>query len=504
MSTEKNNRPANMSQADYDALSAAGDRYNNATTDEERVQAHADAEAIRAKYNYSGGADGSQNITTNRTEAEARQQSYADVVAEANKAGNTGLANAANEALRNATQQVQPVVQQVPQIQQVQAPQLTAQVPDFTGLLDAWMNSAKEQQYATIDYATQQGIKELERAEADAQEQFDTQQNQINIDEAKALDNQALYAEARGDKGGIGAAQYGQIQATAMTNRRAINSARTKLSTDTARAIADLRAQGEFEKADKLLTLTQTYLAQLMELQQWGAEYALSVDQFNIQLQQWQAEYNMEVQKYLTGLEQWDKEFNYMVDQDEQNRLIEQGNAMLAAGIRPSASQQQAMGYTDDQIDAYIAQYKLEQANKNKSGGSNPSDVTGIEPVGGTGLTGLLVQMYKAGIKTETEAYYYLRNAGITQTDAEKYVEDYMAKLDDGSMDRAANDAPKVDLSDIPSWVLTDVRERMMSEGGSNGTMGVRMVEHLQTLIDKKIITEDQAVRIGASFGLPY
>jgi hypothetical protein len=34
--------------------------------------------------------------------------------------------------------------------------------------------------------------------------------------------------------------------------------------------------------------------------------------------------------------------------------------------------------------------------------------------------------------------------------------------------------------------------------------MGVRMVEHLQTLIDKKIITEDQAVRIGASFGLPY
>lgn len=469
MSTEKKNRPSDMTPEDHAALDAAGEAYNKATTDEERVKAHSDAEAIRAKYNYSGGADGSQKVAI-----PAKQQAPQQTVSPA------------------------------PSAPSVNAPSYTAQIPDFTGLLDKWLESAKAQQEGAIDYATNKGVADLERAEEDAQEQFQTQQNQVDIDEAKAKDNQALYAEARGDRGGIGQAQYGQIQATAMQNRRAINSARTKLSTDTARAVADLRAQGEFQKADALLQLTQTYLGQLVELQQWGAEYSLNVAQFNAQLQQWQAEYSMEMQKYLTGVEQWDKEFKYTVSQNELNQLIEQGNAMLAAGIRPSASQQQAMGYTDAQIDSYLAQYKLEQVNKNKSGGSNPSDITGIEPVGGTGLTGLLVQMYKAGIKSETEAYYYLRDAGITQTDAEKYVEDYMAKLDDGSMDRAANDAPKVDLSDIPSWVLTDVRERMMSEGGSNGTMGVRMVEHLQTLIDKKIITEDQAVRIGASFGLPY
>ena len=46
------------------------------------------------------------------------------------------------------------------------------------------------------------------------------------------------------------------------------NQAQTKLSTDTARQIADLRAQGEFEKADALLELNQTYLSKLMEIQQ--------------------------------------------------------------------------------------------------------------------------------------------------------------------------------------------------------------------------------------------
>ena len=129
--------------------------------------------------------------------------------------------------------------------------------------------------------------------------QFQTQQNQVDINEARALDNQALYAEARGDRGGIGQAQYAQIQATAMTNRRAINTARTQLSTDTARQITDLRAQGEFEKADALLELTQNYLTQLIDLEKWGAEFNLDVDKFNTQIRQWQAEYELEVGKLL-------------------------------------------------------------------------------------------------------------------------------------------------------------------------------------------------------------
>lgn len=53
-----------MSDADKRALAKAGEDYNNAKTDEDRRKAHARAEAIRAKYGYSGGVTGSEYIPT--------------------------------------------------------------------------------------------------------------------------------------------------------------------------------------------------------------------------------------------------------------------------------------------------------------------------------------------------------------------------------------------------------------------------------------------------------
>lgn len=446
-----------MSASDQAALKAAGDAYNSATTDAEREAAHAAAEEIRNKYGYSGGRDGSEYIPT------AKQPT-----------------------------------------QKAPTPSYTAPTPDFTGLLDSWLETAKQQQNLGIDYATQKGVNDLQRAEEDAQEQFQTQQNQVDENEAKALDNQALYAEARGDRGGIGHAQYGQIQATAMENRRAINSARTKLSTDTARAIADLRAQGEFKKADALLQLTQTYLGQLIDLQKWGAEYSLNVAQFNAQLQQWQAEFELESQKFTAGLEQWDKEFNYAVSQDERNALAKSGAAALSVGVRPSAAQQAAMGYTDAQINAELAAYKLKLASGSGGGSGGGYKGGGIEPVGGTGLTGVFVEMYKNKITGENDVYHYLRNLDYTATDAERYTEDYLTRLEDGSLERAANDAPRVDLSDIPSWVVADVKERLVAvDRADENAISNVLVNHLDLLISKNIINADQAYRLGASFGLP-
>lgn len=323
----KSEAHGNMSKADQETLAsygaawnAANDAYQKAVAEgrdddaanykSQMDKAHADAEALRESYGYRGGEDGSEYN-----------------VFEVPK-------------------------QQAP----VKAPvqQFTAQVPDFQSLLDSWLATAKKQQELGIDYATQKGVNDLQRAEEDAQEQFQTQQNQIDRNEAKALDNQALYAEARGDRGGIGEAQYAQIQATAMENRRAVNTARVKLSTDTKRQIDDLRAQGEFQKADALLQLTQTYLSQLVDLQKWGAEYTLDVAQFNAQLQQWQAEFEEDARR-------WQLEFDYTTSTKDQSMLAESGLAALAVGVRPSAAQQAAMGYTDAQIDAELAAFKLAQ-----------------------------------------------------------------------------------------------------------------------------------------------
>lgn len=248
--------------------------------------------------------------------------------------------------------------------------------------LNQWYQNAQQQQQNTIDFGTNQALLELLRAKQDADAQYQEQRNQIAIDEAKAKDNQALYAEARGDKGGIGAAQYDAIMNSAAQNRLAVNSAQTKLATDTSRQIADLRAQGEYEKADALLTLSQQYLSQLMSLEQWAAEYNLSVAQFNASLKQWQAEYDLKVadllgsyngQKTMSA-----KQFEFTQQQyadsmksAQDEKLASAGEILLAAGIMPSASQLAAMGMTETDAQSYITAQKVAAAAKEKS--SNPT-----------------------------------------------------------------------------------------------------------------------------------
>ena len=249
--------------------------------------------------------------------------------------------------------------------------------------LNQWYQNAQQQQQNTIDFGTNQAILELLRNKQDAEAQYQEQRNQIAIDEAKAKDNQALYAESRGDKGGIGAAQYDAIMNTAAQNRLAVNSAQTKLATDTSRQIADLRAQGEYEKADALLTLSQQYLSQLMSLEQWAAEYNLSVAQFNASLKQWQAEYDLKVadllgsyngQKTMSAkqFEFTQQQYQDSLKADQEKRLASAGEILLAAGIMPSASQLAAMGMTTTEAQSYITAQKVAAAAaKGKSGKGN-------------------------------------------------------------------------------------------------------------------------------------
>ena len=225
--------------------------------------------------------------------------------------------------------------------------------------LDALHEAEKEQAAAKIDHATEQGVLELQQTEEEAREQFAVQRDQIDIDEARALDNQALYAEARGDDGGIGREQYGSIQNQAAASRYAVSKAQTKLSTDTAREIAALRAQGEFEKADALLSLTQNYLSQLVSLRQWAQEYNLSVSETNAALQQWEQEYLLEQEQLGIRREELVmKQENEAYDRQQQakEQLSKAGWELLESGILPSEAQLEAMGISRQQAEAYLEQ----------------------------------------------------------------------------------------------------------------------------------------------------
>lgn len=238
---------------------------------------------------------------------------------------------------------------------------------NMKALLDQWRAAAQQQAEGRIDYTVEQGVTDLTRAMEDAQPQFQEQLNKNDIDTARALDNSAMYAEARGDRGGIGQAQYNEIQAAALKNRQAVYSAQTKLATDTARQIQDLRLKGEFDKADKLLELSQNYLAQLISLEQWGAQWDTTQEQMAQELEQWAKNYELQ-RANVTGVMNDGTPTRAAVN-DERDRAADVASALLKVGVMPNQSQLDALGMTSDQASAYIMAQGLRSYGSGGGGG---------------------------------------------------------------------------------------------------------------------------------------
>lgn len=365
-----------MLNADYAAIQEAKAAYAAAQAAGDQAgmdAAHTRAEQIRSGYGYSGGSDGSQYLTLGELGINRQGNSGTGTGTGYGASGAASASGGSGAAGRYDTS-------------------------GLTDLLEQWKAAALEQSNGQIDYAVQQAVTQLERALEDAQPQFKEQAETVAKDERQALDNSALYAEARGDKGGIGQSQYNEIQAAAAQNRLAVQQAQTKLATDTARQIEDLRAQGEFEKADKALEISQSYLSQLVSLEQWAAEYNLSYDQFQASLEQWQAEYELAMAQF-----QVDTDLAYgqltgtipstgQLTLSGQSQLASMGEALLSAGIMPNNEQLSAMGMTESQAQSYLTAQQLQQASGSYSSGGKTgttSTTTGSETENQTGYDAL-------------------------------------------------------------------------------------------------------------------
>lgn len=224
------------------------------------------------------------------------------------------------------------------------------------------IEAARQQYNGQINRSMDQNAVELTRALADAQRQYQTQQNQVTAEEMNARDNAALYAEARGDKGGIGQAQYTNIVNNAAQNRTTVRQAQSKMANDTARQISSLRAQGEFDKADKMLELTQSYLSELRQIEEYATNYNLSVDQINTAIQEWEAEYNRAAQQYATSTElslaNLTGRFSngtptYEAQQNTEAQLAKIALSLIDAGVRPDK-------LSDAQLLALQSQYGMD------------------------------------------------------------------------------------------------------------------------------------------------
>ena len=234
-------------------------------------------------------------------------------------------------------------------------------------LMTQEIDAARQQYNNQIDNAMNTEARDLNRALIDAQAMYQTQQNAITANELNALDNAALYAEARGDKGGIGQAQYNSIQNTAAQNRQAVQSAQTKLATDTARQISDLRAQGEFERADRMLETTQRYLSELRQIEEYAANYNLSVDQVNTAIAEWEYNFNQAAQQFATNTElslaQMTGRFSngtqtYAAAKDSTSATAQMALNLLNAGVEPTR-------LSKTQLAALQSEYGLSQKGIN-------------------------------------------------------------------------------------------------------------------------------------------
>ena len=334
------------------AAEKAGDSAKAAEYYRQRDMCNVYANQIRGLSGYSGGTDGSMHIPNGQLGIDYKDgfsgsSSYLPV--EGMTGGGSGSGSSSGSSSLGSQNSLREI-------------------------LDAWLAAAQTQSNGQIDYAVQQAITELQRALEDAQPQFKEQAESVSIDERNAMDNAALYAELRGDRGGIGQEQYSSIQNTAAQNRLAVQQAQTKLATDTERQIADLRAQGEFEKADAALELTQTYLAQLLSLEQWAAEHNLSVEQFNAQLQQWELEYQLALKQLDISQTQWQKEFDFAKDQyadslasESRNQMANIAWSLLQAGVELDANQLEALGISADQASKLLLQAQMQQESGTSS-----------------------------------------------------------------------------------------------------------------------------------------
>lgn len=365
-----------------------------------------------------------------------------------------------------------------------------ATASEIKDLLDQWKQASIDKSNNEIDYNVQKAVEELERALADAQPQFKEQQEQVAKDEMQALDNSALYSEMRGDKGGIGKEQYSSIQNTAAQNSLAIAQAQTKLATDTQRQIADLRAQGEFEKANAMLTITQNYLTQLAQIKQWAAEYNLSESQFQESIRQWEAEFQESIRQaglnydlswaQLTG-KLPDGTPTYSAQQDELNRKIAMGEALLNVGMMPTDDQLSAMGMTREQAQEWIYRAQLQAAAGGSGGGGN-----GENPSGGD-YVDVYSQMYGLGLRTKEDAYAYLIANDYTDSEASNlaayYVRTKLPELqsDDGEDVQQTQGRPVentfgnsgVGVPDSLFSQLTHEMKRYSDLGLSNAALGL-------------------------------
>ena len=219
---------------------------------------------------------------------------------------------------------------------------------DHSDLIRQQYDAARQQQEAAVDYDTGKNVRQAVRDYEDAQPGYLEAYGGETRDMYQAMDNAALTARASGEYGGVGTARVMEARNDYLARRQALSLEQEKLATDTMRSVADLRARGEFDKADALLKAGQGELRALYE-------EAVRLDD-----NRWSnRKYETAQRREDETIAREDAAALASEEQTARQYLQRLGQTFLNAGVMPSGEMLEAMGLSRDLAQSYISAVQM-------------------------------------------------------------------------------------------------------------------------------------------------
>ena len=318
----------------YAQAAAAGDR-------EGMDNAHLEAERIRAKYNYSGGTDGSMYLTYGALANSGSGESNAYGAA-LGGSGSSSYGSGSGGSSYGS---------------------------DLSEYLRQMYGAKTDAAIAELTAAYQQNVAAIENARAGLEEQYQSARNQTAGASELAARNFQEYAAAYGLNSGTGGQAELARNVTLQNNLNTLNA-------EEAQAYADLELAKANAEAEYNMAVAQAQATGDYELAN-----ALYQEQIRVQ-EQLAAQ-----QQALLEQSRWEQELALSQQSSQNSQLAAYGQSYLEMGIMPSDDMLAAMGITRADAQAYLSAGAIAGASGGSSGtvrssgggsGVSTADYTGL------------------------------------------------------------------------------------------------------------------------------
>lgn len=207
---------------------------------------------------------------------------------------------------------------------------------DYSGETEARYAQMLQNADNETDAAVSDATSNLSQLEDAAGQRYAAMRDSAQSDYQENIALRDAIEQNNGNRQQIGHSQYGMLENSRDVQMAGINEAQSQLTRDIAREIYDLRAQGEYEKANNALAAGQAKLQQMYE------------DQMRRDLNL-RSNY-----QYQLGLQREDDQNAMKQSETDKAWLRSMGEQLMSKGVMPTDDMLSAMGITSDAASSYM------------------------------------------------------------------------------------------------------------------------------------------------------